>query len=120
MCCHLLRPSGGVVRYGMSGTFAAAEWTAYAPARLATIHVADVSQAAKAWDLRPADAGVNVILAQPRYEVVFERSSLNTHGVTVVAPSQVVVDLMTGPGRNPSEAEVLVEWMKRHEQSWRR
>ncbi len=112
--------SSGAVRYGMSGTIAAAEWAAYAPARLATIYAADASQAARAWDLRPADAGVNVILAQPQYEVVFERSSANTNGVTVVAPSQVVVDLMTGPGRNPSEAEELLEWMKRNEQSWRR
>jgi hypothetical protein len=111
--------SSGIVRYGMSGTIAAAEWAAYAPARLATIYVADASLAAQAWDLRPADAGVNVILAQPQYEVVFERSSLKTNGVTVVAPSQVVVDLMTGPGRNPSEAEELLEWMKRNEQSWR-
>ncbi len=112
--------SSGPVRYGMSGTIAAAEWAASAPARLATIYVDDASQAAQAWDLRPADAGANVILAQPQYEVVFERSSLNTNGVTVVAPSQVVVDLMTGPGRNPSEAEELLEWMKRNEQSWRR
>ena len=112
--------SSATVRYGMSGTIAAAEWAAYAPARLATIYVADASLAAQEWDLRPADAGANVILAQPQYEVVFERSSLNTNGVTVVAPSQVVVDLMTGPGRNPSEAEELLEWMKRNEQSWRR
>jgi hypothetical protein len=104
----------------MSGTIAAAEWAAYAPARLATIYVDDASQAAQAWDLRPADTGANVILAQPQYEVVFERSLLNTNGMTVVAPSQVVVDLMTGPGRNPSEAEELLEWMERNEQSWRR
>ena len=59
------------------------------------------------------------MLAQPEYEVVFERSVPNADGVTIAAPSQVVVDLMTGPGRNPSEAEELLEWMKRNEQSWR-
>ena len=72
------------------------------------------------WDLRPAEAGANVILAQPAYDVVFERSLTNIDGVVVAAPTQVVVDLMTGPGRNPSEAEELLEWMKRNEQSWRR
>ena len=45
-----------------------------------------------------------------------------SNGATVRASvgTQVVVDLMTGPGRSPSEAEELLEWMKRNEQSWRR
>jgi hypothetical protein len=107
------------IRYAVSGTFAAAEWAAYAPARLAMIYVADAPAATEAWDLRPADSGANVMLAEPQYEVVFERPLTTVNGVTVAAPSQVVVDLMTGPGRNPSEAEELLEWMKRNEQSWR-
>ena len=37
----------------------------------------------------------------------------------LAAPTQVVVDLMTGPGRSPNEAEELLEWMKRNERSWR-
>lgn len=114
-----LASSGEGVRYAVTGTIAAAEWAAYAPARLAMIYVDDALKAADRWDLRPTDAGVNVILAQPTYEVAFERSLVNTGGVAVAAPSQVVVDLMTGPGRNPSEAEELLEWMQRHEQSWR-
>ncbi|MXW75448.1 MAG: hypothetical protein F4Z58_05340 [Acidimicrobiaceae bacterium] len=111
--------SGDSARYAVSGTLAAAEWAAYAPARLAMIYVADAEQAGSLWDLRRADAGANVMLAQPKYEVVFERSATNADDVRVAAPSQVVVDLMTGPGRNPSEAEELLEWMKRNEQSWR-
>lgn len=107
------------LRYAVTGSIAAAEWAAYAPARLAMIYVTDAAAAAEAWDLRPADAGANVMLAQPKYDVVFERSSTNNENVTVAAPSQVVVDLMTGPGRNPSEAEELLEWMKRNESSWR-
>lgn len=111
--------SDAPVRYAVTGTIAAAEWAAYAPARLAMIYVADVAAAVDAWDLRPADAGANVLLAEPAYEVVFERSSTTIDGVVVAAPSQVVVDLMTGPGRNPSEAEELLDWMVRNEQSWR-
>jgi len=83
------------------------------------VYVADVTAAVDAWDLRPADAGANVLLAEPAYEVVFERSSTTVDGVVVAAPSQVVVDLMTGPGRNPNEAEELLDWMVRNEQSWR-
>ena len=106
-------------RYAVTGSLAAAEWAPYAPARLAMIYVADSRNLSAQWDLRSADVGANVMLAQPEYEVVFERSVTNADGVRVAAPSQVVVDLMTGPGRNPSEAEELLEWMKRNEQSWR-
>lgn len=106
-------------RYAVSGSQAAAQWAAYAPARLAMVYVANADQASDAWDLRPADAGANVMLAEPEIDVVFERSLTNQEGVVVAAPTQVVVDLMTGPGRNPSEAEELLEWMKRNEQSWR-
>lgn len=114
-----LASSGEATRYAVTGTIAAAEWSAYAPARLAMVYANDPSKAAAVWDLRPSDAGANVMLAQPKYEVVFERSLLNSGGVTIAAPSQVVVDLMTGPGRNPTEAEELLEWMRNNEQSWR-
>lgn len=107
-------------RYAVSGSIAAAEWAAYAPARLAMIYADDASGAAREWDLRPVEAGANVILAQPAYGVVFERSLTDVEGVVIAAPTQVVVDMMTGPGRNPNEAEGLLEWMKRNEQSWRR
>ncbi len=110
-------PSPG--RYAVTGSIAAAQWAAYAPARLAMIYVADNQEAAAGWGLRPAEAGANVVLAEPKFEVVFERSMTNSDGITIAAPSQVVVDLMTGPGRNPSEAEELLEWMRRNEQSWR-
>src|SRR5690606_23655027 len=62
--------TGEAIRYAVSGTLAAAEWAAYAPPRLAMIYAADVSEAADRWDLRPADAGANVILALPKYDVV--------------------------------------------------
>jgi len=106
-------------RYAVSGTQAAAEWAAYAPARLAMIYVADTDRAAEAWGLRPTDVGANVMLAEPVIDVAFERSLTTTEGIVVAAPPQVVVDLMTGPGRNPSEAEELLEWMKRNEKAWR-
>lgn len=109
----------GEAQYAVTGSVAAAAWAAYAPARSAMIYIADVDRAAEAWDLRATDVGVNVLLAEPEYAVVFERTLKALDGLTVAAPTQVAVDLMTGPGRAPSEAEDLVEWMKRNEQSWR-
>ena len=76
----------------------------------AMIYVIDLpGSGRRAWDLRSAEAGANVLLAQPKYDVVFERSLPNVDGVVLQQkPSQVAVDLMTGPGRNPSEAEELI------------
>lgn len=109
----------GAVRYAVTGTLAAAEWAAYAPARSAMIYVDEAETAARTWGLRPADAGANVMLAEPRFDVVFERGLTNAEGVALAAPAQVVVDLMTGPGRSPSEAEELLRWMEQNESSWR-
>lgn len=105
--------------YAVTGSQAAAEWAAYAPARAAMIYVKDARRAAEVWGLRPADAGTNVILAEPKFDVVLERTLTNEDGVVIAAPTQVAVDLMTGPGRNPSEAEELIGWMQRNEGSWR-
>lgn len=107
------------VRYAVTGTTAAAEWAPYAPARSAMVYVAEAAKAAAAWGLRPAESGANVLLAEPATDVVFERTITTIDGTVIVAPAQVAVDLMTGPGRNPAEAEELMDWMERNESSWR-
>ncbi|GAA3792630.1 hypothetical protein GCM10022226_09890 [Sphaerisporangium flaviroseum] len=111
--------SGSRVEYAVTGTLAAANWAPYAPTRSAMIYTADAGHAAQLWDLRPADAGANVMLAEPETDVVFTRTLADASGLTIAAPSQVAVDLMTGPGRSPSEAEELIEWMTLNESSWR-
>lgn len=107
------------VTYAVTGTLAAAEWAAYAPARSAMIYVLDSAAASEAWDLRPADAGANVMLAEPDVNIPFVRSLTMGSGLEIAAPTQVAVDLMTGPGRSPAEAEELIQWMVKNEQSWR-
>ena len=67
-----------------------------------------------------ADAGVNVLLAEPAYPVLLERPVEALDGLMLAAPTQVAVDLMTGPGRSPAEAEELLDWMRRNEDSWRK
>ncbi|MFI7132852.1 hypothetical protein ACIBQ1_44745 [Nonomuraea sp. NPDC050153] len=114
------RASENPTQYVVTGTLAAATWAPHAPARSAMIYTADARHTAQLWGLRPADAGANVMLAEPETDVVFTRALTDASGLTIAAPSQVAVDLMTGPGRSPSEAEELIEWMTRHESSWRR
>ncbi|MDY7106448.1 MAG: hypothetical protein S0880_35145 [Actinomycetota bacterium] len=40
-------------------------------------------------------------------------------GLRCVAPSPLAVDLLTGPGREPSQGEELLGWMKDNEDAWR-
>lgn len=108
------------VQYVVTGTLAAAEWAAYAPARAPMVYTPDAILAAEAWGLRRVETGANVMLAEPQSDVVFARTQVASNGgYTIAAPAQAAIDLMTGPGRNPSEAEELIDWMVANEKSWR-
>ena len=67
---------------------------------------------------READAGTNVFLLEPFDSVVFERAATRD-GLRCVAPSQLAVDLLTGPGREPTQGEELLRWMEDNEAVWR-
>jgi hypothetical protein len=82
------------------------------------VYVDDALKAADELKLRPADAGANVLLVEPFDEVVFERTLLRDALVTA-SPTQVAADLLTGPGREPSEGEELLDWMTENEGVWR-
>jgi hypothetical protein len=97
---------------------AAQRFAPIAPARQAALYVEDTLQAAERLKVRPADAGANVILADPFDPVVFDRSTIRDR-VRLVAPTQLAVDLLTGPGREPSEGEELLTWMRSNEGAWR-
>jgi hypothetical protein len=78
-----------------------------APPKLAMIYANDVDALSNALKLQPTDAGTNVMLLSPFDDVVFERT-WTADGLTLVAPSQAAVDLMTSPGRGPAEAEAVL------------
>lgn len=110
-------------RYAVTGSLAG---PGIAPARLAMLYVDDIERAAEALELVPTEAGANVWLLEPYDTVVFERTQSLPFALapekltaTVAAPSQVVADLMTSPGRGPQEAEALIEKMKGIEDAWR-
>ncbi len=106
------------LRYAATGAYAAQQVAPIAPARVAALYVDDVTAAAEQLDVRPAETGANLLLAEPFDPVVFDRTS-DRAGLTCVAPSQLAADLLTGPGREPSEGEQLLEWMKDNEDDWR-
>jgi hypothetical protein len=105
--------------YVVTGSLAAERVAAYAPARLATVYVRDLPGAARELGLRRVETGANVALAGGKYDVVFDRIEV-VDGLRVAALSQVAVDLLSGPGRNPSEGQALLDWMAADESRWRR
>lgn len=104
--------------YSLTGSLAASSVAPVAPARLAVIYVRSITEAADFLGLRRAEAGANVLLAEPFDRVVFERT-WQRGGLIYAALSQVVADLLTSPGRGPAEAEELIDWMSQNEDAWR-
>lgn len=109
---------GSDLRYAATGSLGSASVAPVASARLAILFVDDMEDAAERLDLRPAEAGQNVILAEPFDPVVYERNR-QQEGIFYVALSQNAADLLTSPGRGPNEAEELMNWMTRNEDAWR-
>jgi hypothetical protein len=112
-----LRCSAGL-RYVLTGSLAIEDAIAYAPARLAMIYVDRAQDAIEQLDLRPVEGAANVLLAPTDYDVVFQRTQ-NMNGLRLAAKTQIVVDLLTAPGRGPSEAQALLDWMSANESAWR-
>ncbi len=104
--------------YAVTGALAAQRYAPIAPARQAAIYVEDSSRAAERLKLRPADAGANVILAEPFDPVVFDRTTVRDE-LRGVAAAQLAVDLLTGSGREPGEGDELLAWMRSNEDAWR-
>ena len=100
--------------FAATGAFAAQQFDPVAPARVVTVYTENPFALADALDLREADNGINVILLEPYDRVVFD-GTLIRDGLPTVTPSQLAVDLLTGPGRERSQGEEILEWMKGNE-----
>lgn len=105
-------------RLAITGSAAAATVAPVAPTRLIAAYVESPEAVAQELGLRPAESGANVLLAEPYDPVVFEKIRTE-NGVPFAALSQIAVDLLTGPGRAPAEAQALLDWMQKNESTWR-
>ena len=110
--------TGTGLRYAATGAFAAQRFDPIAPARTAALYVDDAYRAADRLGLREAHTGANVVLLEPFDPVVFDRTVVRD-GLRCVAPIQLAVDLLTGPGREPSQGEELLRWMQENQDAWR-
>lgn len=107
------------VKYAVTGSLAAALWAPYAPAKLAIVYADEPEVLVRQCRLRPVERGANVLLVTPKYDVVMARREW-VGGVAYAAPSQVAVDLLTGPGRAPAEGMELLNWMGGNVDRWRK
>ena len=105
-------------RYSVTGSFAAYRIAPFAEPRLAALYADDPESAALSLGLRPAETGGNVLVMRPFDPVVYERAGC-ADGIAYARVTQVLVDLMKGPGRGPEEAEALLEWMRNNEEEWK-
>ncbi len=106
------------LRYVLTGSLAAQRYAPHAPARFAMVYADDVGAAIERLGLRRVETGANVLVAPDRNGVGFLRAR-EVEGVHLATPSQIAVDLLTGPGRSPSEGVALLDWMEAHEPEWR-
>ncbi|MGD0454316.1 MAG: helix-turn-helix domain-containing protein [Solirubrobacteraceae bacterium] len=102
----------------VTGSFAAGRIAPIAAPALLLVYCDDTAALSETLGLLPADVGGNVALLRPFDPVVWERVS-EDGGLRYAAPSQVVVDCLTGTGRMPAEGEALLAWMAGNESSWR-
>ncbi len=114
----LKKLSASGLRYSVTGSLAAAARGPLAAPRLGVVYVADTGLAAEELRLREVDDGANVMLLEPLSDVVFDRTWV-ADGVEYAGMAQVAVDLLTSPGRGPSEAEDVIRWMESNEDAWR-
>lgn len=105
-------------QFALTGTLAVPPDARVSPPKAATLYVENIPEFASRLNLTPVETGANVLLIEPKYEVIFERL-VEIERLPCVAMSQVVVDLLTGPGRGSSEASALMDWMEKHEDAWR-
>jgi hypothetical protein len=102
----------------ITGSFAAGRIAPVAsPALLLVYHEAP-ALLARDLGLLPTDEGADVMLLRPFDPIVFARNQIDD-GLRYAAPSQVVVDCLTGNGRMPAEGEALLDWMLGAEDRWR-
>lgn len=104
--------------YAVTGSGAAIRRAQIATPALLEIYADRPNSMAQELQLRPTPGGGNVVLLNPVSGLAFERT-WSEEGITYAALSQVAADLLTSPGRGPTEADALIEWLETSQDAWR-
>ena len=118
-----LLADGRAAYRAVTGSFAARLLAPVAASTQLAVYADDALATAAALDLLPTSTGADVLLLRARDRGVLTGAGPagpGAEGVTVVAPSQLVLDCLTGPGRLPAEGEAVLAWMAAEPERWRR
>jgi hypothetical protein len=105
--------------YAITGSLSANIYSPYANPKLAMIYAKDAEDLAAALQITPASTGANILIAGLNHDSIFENTKVK-NGLTYVSIVQTSLDLLTSPGRGPSEGEELLNWMEANQNEWRR
>jgi len=105
--------------YIITGSLAANIYAPYATPKLAMIYAKNPYEIVGSLELTRADNGPNVLIASTDYEIFFERPTI-IGGTKYVSPVLAALDLLTSPGRGPTEGEELLNWMEVNQSEWKR
>jgi hypothetical protein len=136
---HALVEAIGLPRWAVTGSYGAVTLAPVAAPSMLMLYTPAGAELSGRLDqlLLPAEESADVVIVEPADEVVFKRTwtarfvdrrnvvQTDEPGlwplgrVPVVAPSQLAVDCLSGPGRMPAEGEALLKWMQGNEHLWR-
>lgn len=103
--------------YTVTGSYGARNFYSYAPPMQLTMFGRNPLDMARELGLEPFEGG-DIYIAATAYDSIFKRSKVIDR-VSYASVSQIAIDLLSGPGRNPSEGKELLSWMKKNEEKWR-
>ena len=112
------RARASSLKCAFTASWAASRYASIAPSRLLACFVERPEALAEALGLRIGEELSNVWLIEPYDPIAYERGG-REQGVNLAAPAQVLVDLMTSPGRAPAEAEAYLAWLSTNDPLWR-
>lgn len=109
----------GAGRWVATGSLVASALAPVAAPALAKFYCDQPDRVAQEAGLLPAESGTaNIFLMAPYSPMVFTRTWVDRRsGLPCVSPVQAVVDLTVG--REPQEAEALIDWMADNPSAWR-
>ena len=106
----------------VTGSAAAQLIAPLAPTTQLTMRVKDPARVRRRLGLlgAPPDSSkrADVLLITTNYDIAVAGAE-RRKGLPVVAPSQLVLDCLTGTGRMPAEGEAVIEWMRDNPDAWR-
>lgn len=104
--------------YAVTGSLAARLASPVAATEFAVVYARDTEKLLATLRATPTSGPANLLVIEPSDDAPFLRA-FEQDGVRYAAYSQVAVDLLAGPGRDPEEGDALISWLAANEEHWR-